>query len=187
MKEKWIYEGDFTVTEDMVSDGKFIEGTIPDEVTGDFSCSYNNLLTSLEGGPELVGKSFYCNFNSLTSLEGAPELVGKSFNCSDNNLTSLEGSPKIGKDFDCSNNLLTSLKGGPESVGGSFYCSVNINDLIIEAEFIKSGNYKRDYYLELLKWMIKINRNINDIKTWPKGFLDNNLGRSAINIGKFNL
>ena len=93
-KEKWIYEGDFTVTEDMVSDGRFIEGKIPDKVLGYFNCSYNK-LTSLEGSPSRIDGYFNCNYNSLTSLEGGPKKVGKSFYCDYNLLTSLEGGPKI--------------------------------------------------------------------------------------------
>jgi hypothetical protein len=87
-----IHQGDFKVTSNMVKDGRFIEGKIPYEVTGDFHCN-NNKLTSLEGGPSKVGESFYCYNNQLTSLEGCPSKVGESFYCSYNKLTSLEGGP----------------------------------------------------------------------------------------------
>ena len=95
------------------------------KVTGDFSCSYLG-LTSLEGAPREVGRSFYCNSNQLTSLKGAPQEVGESFSCWGNKLISLEGVPQeISKNFDCSNNNLTSLEGAPQTVGGNFDCSWN--------------------------------------------------------------
>ena len=50
------------------------------EVTGHFTCSYNQ-LTSLEGCPRTVGLSLYCSYNQLTSLEGCPRTVGDSFVC----------------------------------------------------------------------------------------------------------
>ena len=56
-KDLWIYKGGFEVDSSMIKDGRFIEGKIPDEVTGNFDCSYNQ-LTSLEGGPEKVGEGF---------------------------------------------------------------------------------------------------------------------------------
>jgi len=70
---KWIYEGDFTVTENMVKDGRFIEGKIPFKVNGNFSCS-NMWLTTLKGSPVEIkeGFSFHCVNNKLTSLEGCP-------------------------------------------------------------------------------------------------------------------
>ena len=75
-----------------------------EEVTGWFDCG-DNKLTSLEGGPQTIGWSFYCSNNQLTSLEGGPQTVGGSFNCENNRLTSLEGLPKmIGRDLSCYNN-----------------------------------------------------------------------------------
>ena len=80
---------------------------------GHFNCLINK-LTSLEGAPQEVEKSFWCNDNQLTSLEGAPQKVGRSFYCSGNQLTSLEGAPqKVGGDFSCYGNQITSLKGIP--------------------------------------------------------------------------
>jgi hypothetical protein len=95
------------------------------KVSGYFDCSRNN-LTSLEGAPQEVGRSFRCKGNKLTSLEGAPQEVGGDFYCTENRLTSLEGAPqKVGGDFYCTENRLTSLEGAPQKVGGSFYCSEN--------------------------------------------------------------
>ena len=74
------------------------------EVTGDFSCHGNKLIT-LEGAPQSLVRSFYCHSNQLTSLEGGPREVGAYFDCGDNQLTSLEGAPL--------------------SVGGYFYCRDN--------------------------------------------------------------
>ena len=94
-------------------------------VSGYFDCG-NNLLTSLEGAPEVVGGSFFCHNNRLTSLEGGPRSVGNVFYCYDNQLTSLVGSPDmVNGNFLCQNNRLTSLVGAPKEVGGCFFCQVN--------------------------------------------------------------
>jgi len=99
------------------------------KVGGDFSCSHNPGLTSLEGAPDRVGEDFRCNNNpGLTSLEGSPEEVEGDFSCSHNpGLTSLEGAPKkVGGDFWCRHNPnLTSLEGAPNWVGGHFSCDNN--------------------------------------------------------------
>ena len=91
------------------------------EVKGNFDCSYCD-LTSLEGAPKIVKKTFHCvDCNSLTSLEGAPEKVGRDFNCNDcNSLISLEGAPKeVEGVFNCSGcKSLTSLAGIPKKIGG---------------------------------------------------------------------
>ena len=95
------------------------------EVTGDFNCSGNQLI-SLEGAPQKVGGNFSCSINQLTSLKGAPKKVDGWFDCYENQLTSLEGAPKeVGGRFWCSWNKLTSLKGAPQMVSGSFECSSN--------------------------------------------------------------
>ena len=52
-------------------------------VTGDFICSYNQLV-SLRGCPTEVGGDFDCMDNKLVSLEGGPYSVGGGFNCSNN-------------------------------------------------------------------------------------------------------
>ena len=49
-------------------------------VTGDFWCSFNELIT-LEGAPQTVTGDFRCGHNKLTTLEGAPRKVGGSFTC----------------------------------------------------------------------------------------------------------
>ena len=68
-------------------------------VSGDFSCSRNN-LAALEGSPQEVGGYFFCEHNNLRTLEGAPQTVGWDFWCYDNKLTTLEGAPQtIGGKF----------------------------------------------------------------------------------------
>jgi len=85
-----------------------------------------NKLTSLEGAPQKVGRSFYCDRNKLTSLIGAPQEVKGYFDCSKNKLTSLEGAPQeVGEDFDCSCNKLTSFIGGPQEVKDRLFCHNN--------------------------------------------------------------
>ena len=49
-------------------------------ITGSFSCSECDNLTSLEGSPKKVGGDFDCsNCPNLKSLEGAPKKVGGAF------------------------------------------------------------------------------------------------------------
>ena len=55
-------------------------------VTGNFSCSLNN-LTTLKGCPRWVGGDFNCHNNKLTSLEFSPDYVGGFFSCKYNDLT----------------------------------------------------------------------------------------------------
>jgi hypothetical protein len=117
----------------------------PETVYGGFNCSNNrletlhgappkvetficddNMLRSLEGGPQLSEEGLYsCSRNILVTLKGAPE-AALAFWCNNNCLTSLEYAPKtVGGHFGCQDNQLTSLAGGPVSVGGSFYCHFN--------------------------------------------------------------
>jgi len=94
-------------------------------ITGNFDCSYNNILT-LEGCPQSVGRNFDCRGNQLTTLECCPQLVGGYFHCGNNSLTTLEGSPQsVGSDFHSSANQLITLKGCPKLIGGNFNCSLN--------------------------------------------------------------
>ena len=75
------------------------------KVYGYFNCS-NNELTSLEGCPEYVARSFYCSYNKLTSLEGYPEYVGGILQCGHNKLTSLKGIGKVKGMICCSGNKI---------------------------------------------------------------------------------
>ena len=117
-------EGDVTITNDMVVDGKFPFKF--NSVSANFYCQYCTSLVSLEGAPESVGAKFDCyECKSLVSLKGAPKSVGGSFNCYDcTSLSSLEGAPKsVGANFYCQYcTSLVSLEGAPKSVGGSFNC-----------------------------------------------------------------
>jgi len=102
-----------------------LEGSPKSVIGGNFDCSYTQ-ISSLEGAPLIVSGDFSCDGNYLTSLEGAPSSVGQDFICRGNKLTSLEGAPKtIVGSFNCFNNKLTSLKGAPTMVGGDFYCGHN--------------------------------------------------------------
>ena len=90
------------------------------KVTGDFSCTHNE-LTTLKGSPKYVGLDFYCHDNNkLTSLEYGPVEVGGDFSCVDNKyLTSLEHSPKkVGGDFYCRTCPLKDLYGISDDIGG---------------------------------------------------------------------
>jgi len=101
----------------------------PQKITGDLNmrnCKYS----SLEGCPQEVGGSFYCDSQkgemSLVNLEGGPQKVASSYSCNNNSLTSLLGAPKrVSSFFDCSSNKLESLVGGPEEVDGQFRCQSN--------------------------------------------------------------
>lgn len=166
------HKGSFIVTKEMVTNGRFnqklpdkiiggnftcsylglttLEGC-PKEVTHDFICSHNKLIT-LKHSPIFVGNNFHCSHNSLTTLEGCSDKVSGSFfcaynmltnldhlpnkirgfNCSNNQLTSLINSEGQSLKswfkgiFDCSNNQLTSLKGGPRRISKDFNCSKNL-------------------------------------------------------------
>lgn len=208
MKNVWTHDGDFVVTKDMISSGRFIKGKIPTIVTGNFSCVYNNLM-SLEGGPIQTGGYFNCSENKLTTLEGGPAKVGRDFDCDNNNLISLKGGPKdVGRDFNSYNNKLTTLEGGPVKVGGyldcSFnklisleggpikivgrlYCDNNINDLKTETEFLKSGSFKQIYYPDLLDYCINKHIKLDIIESWPENFLTDNVKKSYKGVRKFKL
>lgn len=80
-------------------------------VEGDFDVS-DNELTSLEGCPIKVGKSFFAHKNELYSLKGGPKEVGGSYIVLHNNITSLQYSPTLVKDdLVCSHNPLRVLEG----------------------------------------------------------------------------
>jgi len=109
----------------------------PREVLGVFSCSDNENLTSLKGGPEKA-YSYYCNFCNLKSLAGAPTEVTYKFDCSNNEqLSSLNHAPKTLEDFDCSGCNLTSLEGAPNEVD-YFECSGQINKHKFTEEDVKA-------------------------------------------------
>ena len=101
-----------------------LEGS-PQSVGKTFKCS-SNLLTSLHGCPQIVYGDFLCHENGLSSIEGSPRKVGKDFWCGENNLVTLQGGPDIvGKDFECEGNLLTTLEGAPKTIPGDFFCYRN--------------------------------------------------------------
>lgn len=71
-----------------------LEGA-PYEVTNFFSCGFIDTLTSLKGGPKIVGSNFYCTNNKLTSFDGGPKEVGGDFyyDRSDTYIESIEDYP----------------------------------------------------------------------------------------------
>ena len=73
------------------------------EVTGEFSCGFNRLI-SLVGCPQKAG-SVFANSNNLKSLVGGPETVLKTYDVSDNELETLDVLPvRIGEKFIASRN-----------------------------------------------------------------------------------
>ena len=66
----------------------------PDQITGEFDCS-NNDLTDLVGGPTNISGSYNCSENRLVTLLGSPEYTSADFDCAKNNLSSLVGIHKI--------------------------------------------------------------------------------------------
>lgn len=73
------------------------------EVTGEFSCGWNRLI-SLEGCPEKAGSVIACN-NKLKSLFGGPTTVVKTYDVSDNELETLDVLPHyVGEKFVASRN-----------------------------------------------------------------------------------
>jgi hypothetical protein len=88
----------------------------PNTVKNSFFCQ-GNLLKNLKGGPQSVGADYLASQNKLISLEGAPAQVPGDFYCSSNELQTLVGGPKkVGDKFICYNNKLTSLEGCPSSM-----------------------------------------------------------------------
>lgn len=191
LESKEIYDGNFTVTDDMITNGKF-NIKLPEIVTGDFITSYND-LTSLEGSPKEIGGSFLCNgttISNLTSLKGGPIKVGKNFKVNGNKISNLIGSPEsVGQDIECSFTNLTSLEGAPLKIGGTIYTEEVEFDLSVEKTFVLKKNYfnKDSYWPDLLKYMINEKINLDKVKGWPKGFLESNIAKSIYSIAKFNL
>lgn len=104
------------------NDLKSLEGS-PEEVVGDYNCSYNHYITSLKGAPNIVHQGFYCRNNDIESLVGGPKIVKGYYACHYCALKSLEGAPIRVRDFNCyDNTTLTTLKGGPKVVVASFNC-----------------------------------------------------------------
>lgn len=88
---------------------KTLKGWFPHEVEA--SCNLSgNALTSLEGGPKIVGGKFDVSGNHLTSFKGSPKIVG-SYAAIGNKLSSFEGiTPQISNVLDVRNNEFESLK-----------------------------------------------------------------------------
>lgn len=107
-----------------------------------FFCA-GNLLTDLQGCPEIINGDFDCARNQLTSLKGSPVTVSDSFRIGGNPLTSLAGGPKSVLDYNCNNTLINSIEGCPEDVGGNFHCHHNplLKNLIGSPETI-GGNFE---------------------------------------------
>lgn len=77
------------------------------KVTGEFTCSYNENLISLEGAPKFVGACFSCySCKKLSSLQHCPMYIKTDFNITKcDNITSLH-------------NIHTMVK----EMGGFFFC-----------------------------------------------------------------
>ncbi len=76
-------------------------------VTGSFWAT-NNILTSLDGSPQWVGKDFFVYNNNLSSLDGGAKVVMGEYSAQSNRLSSTNGFPlEVGSDFDISYNIGT--------------------------------------------------------------------------------
>lgn len=146
----------------------------PFEVTGDFDC-YKNKLISLKGAP-LEVLSFDCSHNLLTSLEGSPKIVKEMFRCSNNKLISLKNGPsEVGGTYSCSNNSLDSLKGLPLGEYRLEARNNNLKNLIGCPKIMKYINIKGNRITSLLGAPEIINgdmylfkNNIKSLKYLPK-------------------
>lgn len=127
-------------------------------VTGNFSCSYNN-LTSLKGCPKWVGGDFSCHYNKLLDIDCGIQIVDGNFYCQNNKLTTLKGSPKSVGSFYCYNNKLTDLKGCVKYIQSYFDC--RYNTLKTNVSNIKSV----DLFLTTLK---EEGLNRDNYKDWNK-------------------
>lgn len=106
-------------------------------VVGDFNCSNNELKKDLSYGPKEVYGYYDCSNNRLLSIDGAPRSIVEYFNCSNNSIITLEGGPKyVDGYFNCSQNRLEKLRGGPITVGQDYICYWNqlhhLNDIADE-------------------------------------------------------
>jgi hypothetical protein len=116
-------------------------------VSGHFHCEHNK-LTTLEGSPKEVGKSFFCEYNNLDNLNMCPQIVRGEFVCHSNKLTSIVGAPREVLGFHCSNNKLTNLEGIPKVIGrGGLDCVSNkISKLYRDLELTScEGPFKIGY------------------------------------------
>ncbi len=95
------------------------------EVTGNFSCSKNQ-LTTLKGCPRKVGMHFMCQENRLTTLEHCPDFVGMDFDCSHNSLETLNGIPNeiFGSLYTQTNRIYT-LVGFPQIIHQDIFITRN--------------------------------------------------------------
>lgn len=163
-------EGYFDIAENYL---EVLDGC-PFEVTGDFYC-YENKLISLKGAP-LEVLSFDCSHNLLTSLEGSPKIVKEMFRCSNNKLTSLKNSPsEVGTTYSCSNNNLESLEGLPLGEYRLEARNNNLKNLIGCPKVMKYINVKGNQITGLLGAPEIINgdmylfkNNIKSLKYLPK-------------------
>jgi hypothetical protein len=134
--------GDFNCSNQRLNDFK---GLRFGKVSGNFLCN-DNYLTTLEGGPQVVGSNFFCQSNGLRTLKGGPKQVGFNYICSYNCLKTLKGSPKeIFGSFEVKYNGLTNLKGSPRKVGMNFYCSNNKLKSLEGSPRIVGGNFSSSY------------------------------------------
>ena len=124
---KIIHNGDYTISVIGKLTIKFPFKYLPKikTVTGDFHCSNNIYLKTLEGAPQnITGNCFCFSCNTLESLKGAPKTVGQNFYCSCcQMLKTLEGAPnKIGKSLFCHDcKTLTNIDDAPPLPDGDLY------------------------------------------------------------------
>lgn len=132
------FPGDFRLEN---TDVESLEGC-PHEVTGTVWIRNNKKLTSLKGGPKIVGNDYIANNCSLVSVEGSPEKIDIDFMVHNNNIESLEGCPKfVGCDFWIHTNNLSNLHnihkqikhiGGMANFGGNPITSHMLGLLLID-------------------------------------------------------
>ncbi len=114
-------------------------------VVGYSYCS-DNLLKSLKGSPQSIGKSFSCLNNHLTSLEYCPQSIGGDFDCSYNKISSLEYFPQlISGNFDCSYNYLRTLTYCPKKIEGNFTFSYNQLKTLKDCPYYIGGKFWCDH------------------------------------------
>lgn len=114
----------------------------PSSIIGEFVCSFNKQLKTLEGGPTYVDTNYECNGCGLESLKGAPTRAEVLFDCGNNQLKTLDFAPAfVGGAFVCSGNGLKSLLKGPLVVDGSYDCSLNKLSNLIGAPDRVGGNF----------------------------------------------
>jgi len=116
------------------------------KIYGTFNCSLNQ-LKSLRGSPIEVEKDFYSTENMLSSLEFSPKIVGGNFEVVKNLLKTLKGCPEsVGNNFWCLENDIEDSEIDLKYLGGKLH--INIGELSVMDETRLNNNPVLEFKIE---------------------------------------